>query len=554
MSDPAGATGDDSTTIRDRIRAVARETFGWDELRGGQLEAMTAVMQGRDTLVVMPTGWGKSACYQVPGVLIDGPTVIVSPLIALQHDQVSSLDGRAEETAAVSVNSSHSERDRQEAFHDVQAGAIEYIFLSPEQLSRDDVVEQVAAAKPSLFVVDEAHCVSAWGHDFRPDYLRLRAVIERLGHPTVVALTATAAPPVREEILERLGMHDPLQVVTGFDRPNLWLAVERFTDDGEKRRAVVERALTEVKPGIVYAATRKDTEGYAAELSEFGLRAAAYHAGMRKADREAVHEAFMADELDVVVATTAFGMGIDKPNVRFVIHAAVAESLDSYYQEIGRAGRDGQPGCILLLYRPEDLGLRRFFAGGATPKEVDLRRVISAVTSGDTPISVAELRAKADVPARRVTGLVNLLEDVGAIGTDERGELVPGEVDDAREAASRAVGVAQARQRVERSRLEMVRGYAETTGCRRQYLLGYFGEVLVEACGRCDNCDAGLSHDLETGAGTPYPINAKVEHAQWGPGVVMRYEDDRIVVLFEQVGYKTLALELLERNDLLQRI
>ena len=220
------------------------------------------------------------------------------------------------------------------------------------------MVGALARLRVSLFVVDEAHCVSAWGHDFRPDYLRLGPVIERLGHPTVIALTATAALPVRRDIVDRLDMREHREVIASFDRPNLHLAVQRFTDDADKRHCILTRVCTlagdsATRCGLVYAGSRKDTDFYAGELAHCGLRVAAYHAGMRAADRERVHEQFLAGDLDVVVATSAFGMGIDKPDVRFVAHASVPESLDAYYQQIGRAGRDGQPAEITLFYRPE---------------------------------------------------------------------------------------------------------------------------------------------------------------------------------------------------------
>lgn len=549
-------------TVASTIRRTARHRFGWTKLHPGQLAAVRALLKGKDVLVVMPTGAGKSAVYQLAGLLIDGPTVVVSPLIALQRDQLAGLAARGEGPGleAVAVNSAQGASQTHSAWESLRDGKAEFVFLAPEQLANEEVVDRLTEAGVSLLVVDEAHCVSAWGHDFRPDYLRIGDVIERLGRPVVVALTATAAPPVRAEIMEKLHMRAPTQIIQGFDRPNLRLEVERFTDGRRKQLAVIERVLAQPGSGLVYTATRKETERYAEELTAQGRLASAYHAGLKATERERVHEGFLAGEIDVVVATSAFGMGIDKPDVRFVVHAEVSESIDSYYQEIGRAGRDGDPALAVLFYRSEDLGLRNFFASGGADSEV-LQSVAGAVrehTRRDGSAEPSMLKDELEISHTRLTNAVNLLEQAGAVEVDGMGRLhYTDPTVKVNAAVELAAQVAEAHTRVDRSRVEMMRGYAETTGCRRQFLLGYFGEELPQPCGNCDTCiseGAGQQQNRrQTSPGQgklspaerQFPLNARVSHREWGPGVVMRHEPDRITVLFEQVGYRTLALAAL---------
>lgn len=535
----------------DELRKLASTRFGWETLRAGQLEAVQAALQGRDVLAVMPTGHGKSAIYQLAALQLDGPAVVVSPLIALQADQLEDLNGILGEGQAVAVNSTESDGDQEDAWDALAAGAAKFLFLAPEQLSKDDVVDRVRSLEPALFVVDEAHCVSSWGHDFRPDYLRLGSVRERLGSPVAIALTATASKPVRDEIVEQLRLRDPLVIAQGFDRPNLSLAVQRHHEDAAKRAAVVEQVRSLPQPGLLYVATRRDTEEYAAELVAAGLRAESYHAGRKASDREEVHRQFLDGGLDVVVATTAFGMGIDKPDVRYVVHSDVPGSLDSYYQEIGRAGRDGEPAEATLHYRSEDLGLRRFFGTHKAHPEA-LSAVLEALAQADGDIRLSDLKKLVDMPARKVTNTVNLLETAGVLAS-RRNRLHLDRQTEPEEGVQRAVESAESRARIDRSRLEMMRGFAETQGCRRQYLLGYFGEELEEVCGNCDNCAAGTAVDLTDDDDGGFPLQSAVVHQDWGPGVVMSTEEDRITVLFEQEGYKTLSRQAVDDGGILRR-
>ncbi|TVU59666.1 ATP-dependent DNA helicase RecQ [Paenarthrobacter nitroguajacolicus] len=547
------------------LAALAASSFSLPALRDGQLAGMSALVEGRDVLAVMPTGYGKSATYQVAARYLHNqtgrPAVVVSPLIALQEDQLDALTDHLGDGAAVAINSSRSDSQVEAAWQAVESGQATFLFLAPEQLAKQETVDRLKKLDITMFVVDEAHCVSAWGHDFRPDYLDVGSVRERLGNPPVVGLTATASPPVRDEIVDRLGMKDPLILVRGFDRPNISLDVIRHQEDKGKRKAVLEQVSALAKTegmGLLYAATRKDTEKYAAKLVENGLRAEAYHAGRPAAERERIHQQFQDDHLDVVVATTAFGMGIDKPNVRFVVHADIPESLDAYYQEIGRAGRDGEPASAILHYRAEDLGLRKFF-GTHAPDPEALLAVLKVIKNAGAPAPKTALAELTGFPARRVTALVNQLEDAGAVTTGKRGIRL-GSKAKLPALVGRAVDIAEARQRVDESRLTMLRAYAETDGCRRQFVLAYFGEDMPEPCGNCDACidaanDAGgpgSTEHLASSDDETFPLQSTVIHKEWGQGLVMRYEDDVITVLFEQEGYKTLSRTAVVEHDLLK--
>lgn len=526
-----------ATSATPDLQQIAADVFGYTELRSGQHQAAAALVTGRDCLAVLPSGAGKSAIYQLAAIALGGPAVVVSPLLSLQRDQADHLLSHG--LTAVTVNANAPESRRAAAYDLLRDGQAGFVFLAPEQLARDDVRDVLAEAPPRLLAVDEAHCVSSWGHDFRPDYLRIGDVISSLARrPVVAALTATAAPPVREEIIRRLCLRKPAQVIRGFDRPEIHLAVRAFHEAADKEAAVEEAATQFSGTGIVYAATREETETYAQRL-----RVRPYHAGLSRAAREETQKIFMAGA--TIVATSAFGMGIDRPDVRFVIHASVPGSLDEYYQEVGRAGRDGRAAQAVCFYRSEDLGLRRFFTGGL-PDEKLLAEVAAAT---QTPVSVRELADRADMSERRLTGLVNLLEAAGAVRLHDLIEPVADAPPPA-EAAAKAIEIAAHNRSVERSRVEMMRRYAELTDCRRRFLLRYFGQGADDPCGRCDNCDAGLSTPASHSRDA-FAAGMRVEHQEWGRGVVLSEAGERLTVFFDEVGYKELLTEAVLHGHIL---
>jgi ATP-dependent DNA helicase RecQ len=482
-------------TIDDALISL-RKHFGFDEFRAGQTEVISAILEGKNAVVVMPTGSGKSLCYQLPAMMLGGATLVVSPLIALMKDQVDALHARS--LPATFINSSITSAEQHQRIDGLRRGHYKLVYVAPERFRSPRFVEALQTIGLSLFAVDEAHCISTWGHDFRPDYLKLRSAIKLLGGVQTLALTATATPYVRSDIIQQLGLESPPTFVSGFDRPNLSIAVVHTEREREKIAQIKRLALNHDGSGIVYASTRKAVEQVAASLQFEGLRVAAYHAGMGDAVRVRAQEDFMSGRTQMIVATNAFGMGIDKRDIRFVAHYHMPGSIEAYYQEIGRAGRDGLPSECVLLFNYADKNTHDFFIDGSYPDLSTIQSVYDALISTGLKrieLSTKEISKLAGTGNEMATNsALYLLERAGHIDrvasadVSRRGRATV-MLDGAPAKLRVNPGEISGRAALERRKLREILNFCYSEYCFRAHILDYFGDRHhARQCGTCGNC------------------------------------------------------------------